>query len=311
MIKAGRTMTDTLRPRPQRVYQHVARLEEWGYAVLLEEHPDRRTFRFEDGTERSFRPDYFDKMVPADLSEEDAAAVAQRALRGVSTTAAAARTRRREPRGPKKPEITIEEQLARFRAAFPLGFDDVQYPTSAKGRGLRRAKRELAKENFGAKVEAGDFDAAHAAALAVVEAWKSSVPKADRERLKDMASEQKPAFAKALSELLYGEGPYGGRFDAFVRALEASGITSWQVATIFSALVDPEHQVLVRGPFLRKQALIVDVAPGPLNPPKSSTYERLRVAVERLREKLVELGESPKDLLDVVAFSRKTLAAKK
>ncbi len=311
MVRAARTMTESLRPRPQRVYQHVTRQKEWGYAVLLEEHPDRRTFRFEDGTERSFRPDYFDKMVPADLPDEDAAGVAERALRGVPTGAPAARARRREPRGPKKPDITVEEQLARFRAAFPLGFDDVQYPTSAKGRALRRANRELAKEAFGAKVEAGDFDAAHAAAVAVVEAWKSSVPKGDRARLKDMAAAQKPAFVKALAALLYGEGPYGGRFDAFVRALEAAGMSSWQVATIFSALADPEHHVLVRGSFLRKQALIVDVSPGPMNPPRGSTYERLRGGVERLREKLVALGESPKDLLDVVAFSRKTLAPKK
>ncbi len=304
-------MTEPVRPRPPRVYQHLVRQKEWGYAVLLEEHPDRRTFRFEDGTERSFRPEYFDKMVPVELSEEDAGGVAERALRGVSTAAPAARARRREPKGPKKPDVTIEEQLARFRQAFPLGFDDVQYPTSAKGRALRRAKRELSPQAFGAKVEAGDFEGAHASAVAVVEAWKSSVPKGDRARLREMPEAQKPAFVRALANLLHGEGPYGGRFDAFVRALEASGISSWQIATIFSALAEPEHHVLVRGSFLRKQALIVDVTPGPMNPPRGSTYERLRGAVERLREKLVHHGEAPKDLLDVVAFSKKTLAPKK
>ncbi|MBC7171233.1 MAG: hypothetical protein H5U40_02340, partial [Polyangiaceae bacterium] len=231
------------------------RHQEWGYAVLLDEQPDRRTFRFEDGTERSFRPDYFDKMVPVDISEEDAQGIASRALRGVPSGKSSATRRRREPRGPKKPEITVEEQLAHFREAFPLGFDDVLYPTSAKGRGLRRAKRELSKENFGAKVEAGDFEGAHAAAVAVVEAWKSSVPKGDRAKLRELPDAQKPAFSQALSGLLFGEGPYASRFDAFVRALESAGITGWQVATVFSALVEPEHHVHVRGTFMRKQAL--------------------------------------------------------
>jgi hypothetical protein len=310
MVRAARTMTESHRPRPPRIHQHLVR-KEWGYAVLLEEHPDRRTFRFEDGTERSFRSDYFEKMVPLDLADEEASGIAERALRGVPTGTPAARARRREPRGPKKPELTVEEQLARFREAFPLGFDDVQYPTSAKGRALRRAKRELAQTAFGAKVEAEDFEGAHAAAVAVVEAWKSSVPKGDRARLKDMDAAHKPAFARALAGLLYGEGPFPGRFDAFVRALDGAGIASWQVATIFPALAEPEKHILVRGTFLRKQALILDVSPGPMNPPRSSTYERLRTSVERLRDKLTEAGEAPKDLLDVVAFSKKTLAPKK
>jgi hypothetical protein len=48
-----------------------------------------------------------------------------------------------------------------------------------------------------------------------------------------------------------------------------------------------------------------------MNPPRGSTYERLRTATEKLRERLVQHGEAPKDLLDVVAFSKKTLAPKK
>jgi hypothetical protein len=300
-------MTDSVQPRPPRIYQHVAK-HEWGYAILLDEQPEKRTFRFEDGTERSFPPRFFDKMAPAGLPPEEAAGVAERATRGLSSSAKAAR-KRREPKAkvPKKPTITFEEQLARFRTLHGLGFDDAGYPTGSKTRAIRRAARELTPETFGKKVDEGDFEGAHATALAMVESYRSSVPKSERERLRDLPEAQKAAFAKALAALLFAEGPYPTRFDAFVRVLDAAGIVSWPLSTIFSALREPEHHVLVRGSLMRKQALVVDVAPGPINPPRGSTYERLRTAAEKVRDRLLEQGETPKDLFDVVAFAKKTL----
>jgi hypothetical protein len=301
-------MTDSAKPRPPRVYQHVAK-HDWGYAILLEEQPEKRTFRFEDGKERSFPPRFFDKMVPAELPPEEAGAVAERATRGLSTSAKGGARKRREPKAkvPKKPTITFEEQLARFRTAHALGFDDVTYPTGAKNRAIRRARRELTPEAFGKKVEDADFVAAHAAALALVDSFRSSVPKSDRERLRDLPDAQKPAFAKALAALLFAEDPYPARFDGFVRALDAAGIVSWPLATIFAALKEPEHHVLVRGSLMRKQALVVDVSPGPINPPRGATYERLRDAAEKVRKRLLDQGETPKDFFDVVAFAKKTL----
>ncbi len=300
-------MTDSAKPRPPRVYRHVAK-HEWGYAILLEEQPEKRTFRFEDGTERSFPPRFFDKMVPAELPPEEAGSVADRATRGLPSSAKAAR-KRKEPKAkvPKKPSITFEEQLAKFRSHHGLGFDDVTYPTGAKNRAIRRARRELTPEAFGKKVEDADFVAAHAAALALVDSFRSSVPKSDRERLRDLPDAQKPAFAKALAALLFAEGPYPTRFDAFVRALHAAGIVSWPLATIFSALKEPGYHVLVRGSLMRKQALVVDVTPGPINPPRGTTYERLRDAAEKVQKRLLDQGETPKDLFDVVAFAKKTL----
>ena len=46
---------------PPRIFEHVSR-KDWGRSVLLIEIPDKRTFLFEDGAERSFRPDYWHKM---------------------------------------------------------------------------------------------------------------------------------------------------------------------------------------------------------------------------------------------------------
>src|SRR5690606_18518480 len=132
--------------------------------------------------------------------------------------------KRREPKGPKKPEITMDEQIARFREVFPLGFDDATYPASAKGRAVRRAQRELTEARFGAKVAEGDFEAAHAAAVGVVEAWKSSVPKGDRAALKDLSAERKGPFAQGLAALLFGEEPVNQRIDAFIRVLSSIGI---------------------------------------------------------------------------------------
>jgi hypothetical protein len=300
-------MNDSVKPRPPRIYQHLAK-HDWGYAILLEELPEKRTFRFEDGKERSFPPQFFEKMALVELPPEEATAVAERATRGLSTGGKGGR-KRKEPKAkaPKKPTITFEEQLTRFRGLHPLGFDDATYPTSSKSRAIRRAQRELTPEAFGKKVAEADFEAAHAAALALVESFRSSVPKSDRERLRDLPASQKEAFAKALAALLFDESPYGARFDAFVRALDAAGIVSWPLATIFSALREPDHHVLVRGSLMRKQALVMDVVPGPLNPPRGATYERLRTAAEKVRARLTEIGETPKDLFDVVAFAKKTL----
>ena len=44
-----------------RIFEHVSR-KDWGRSVLVLEIPDMRTFLFEDGAERSFRPDYWHKM---------------------------------------------------------------------------------------------------------------------------------------------------------------------------------------------------------------------------------------------------------
>ena len=54
-----------------RVFEHVSR-KDWGRSVLVLEIPDKRTFLFEDGAERSFRPDYWHKMETIELLPNEA-----------------------------------------------------------------------------------------------------------------------------------------------------------------------------------------------------------------------------------------------
>jgi hypothetical protein len=76
--------------------------------VLLLEIPDKRTFLFEDGAERSFRPDYWHKMEIIEVQGNEAVRIESKAP-------------------PKKPDITYEQQVAYFMKLDPVGFEDDAY----------------------------------------------------------------------------------------------------------------------------------------------------------------------------------------
>lgn len=300
-------MTDTITPRPPRIYRHVSRAI-WGNAVLLEELEDRRVFRFEDGKERAIGVAHWDKMEQVEVSADEAYAIQARALAGVEPRRGGKGKKVRAPREkkpPKKPDITFEDQLAIFKRDFQIGFPDVTFRPGTFDKAVKRAGNALSREKLTKLIDAGEFAAVHAAAVKVVEGFKSGVPKGERDRFKELPAERHEAFARALVELLYGEGELAARFDALVSSLgEAAG---WQLATTFGALVSPNEHLYVRPSVMRKQALIVDVFPKNMKTPSGRIYVQLLAAGERLRERLVQAGEHPADLLDVAQFALRTL----
>ncbi len=223
-------MTDTITPRPPRIYRHVSRAI-WGNAVLLEELEDRRVFRFEDGKERAIGVAHWDKMEQVEVSADEAYAIQARALAGVEPRRGGKGKKVRAPREkkpPKKPDITFEDQLAIFKRDFQIGFPDVTFRPGTFDKAVKRAGNALSREKLTKLIDAGEFAAVHAAAVKVVEGFKSGVPKGERDRFKELPAERHEAFARALFELLYGEGELAARFDALVSSLgEAAG---WQLA---------------------------------------------------------------------------------
>ncbi len=73
-------MAETTPSVPPRIFEHVSR-KDWGRSVLLQEIPDKRTFLFEDGAERSFRPDYWHKMEIIEVQVNEAVRIDRLARR--------------------------------------------------------------------------------------------------------------------------------------------------------------------------------------------------------------------------------------
>lgn len=301
-------MNDTLTPKPPRIYQHVARAE-WGNAVLLEELADRRIFRFEDGKERTIHANFWEKMQVQDLDPEEAYEIQSRALAGVE----AKRVRKvRVPRAkklPKKPDITFEEQLEVFKGEYEIGFPDVRFRAASVDKAIKRAGDLLSAEKLGPLLEAGDFEGVFKAAVKVIEGFKSGVPKRERDGFAELDPERYEAFAEALNALLHGEGAIAERFDALIEALGGEENVGWQLSSAFGALVYPNDFLFIRPSVMRKQALIVDVYPKVMKNPTGAVYEQLLEAGIKLRDKLIEAEQHPKDLLDVAQFALRTLKA--
>ena len=112
-------MAETTSSVPPRVFEHLSR-KDWGRSVLLLEIPDKRTFLFEDGAERSFRPNYWDKMELVDILPNEAVRIDRLARRN-QTPAPGSSRKSKAP--PKKPDITFEQQVAYFMNLYPVGFD--------------------------------------------------------------------------------------------------------------------------------------------------------------------------------------------
>jgi hypothetical protein len=122
--------------------------------------------------------------------------------------------------------------------------------------------------------------------------------------LQQGSSEGLEQLATGLRDWLHGEGTETERFDAFAAGLHAvlGKRPSWQLATVPGALVHPSEQVCVSPNAYRKQArslspsLRFDAAPTGL------LYDRLRAMALQVRDRLVEAGMEPKDLIDVYDF---------
>ncbi len=293
--------TDSAAPRPPRIYQHVTKLDDWGYSVLLHEDAFVRTFRFEDGAERSFRPDWWHKMEPVEVPSDRAFQVESRALEGLD----AARRKGKGRKAPRKPDVTLEEQIALFREAYAVGFDDATW----KAANIEKAQKRLEKYLSAEAIENASPADIHKGAGEVVEAFKSGVPKGDRERLHNLSDHLIEDFATALTRLLHGDADYARRFEAFASVLARGEADSWQLSTVFPALQRPEEELFVRPTAMRKQALILDIIPTKTSAPNARTYLELREAANAVRKRLIEEGEKPKNLFDIGRFTLRTLKA--
>ena len=311
-------MAETTPSVPPRIFEHVSR-KDWGRSVLLQEIPDKRTFLFEDGAERSFRPDYWHKMELVDVQVNEAVRIDRLARRN---QAPAPGSTRKSKAPLKKPDITFEEQVAYFMQLYPVGFEDEAYVKAERGvqggkgaeklkdAALERAEELLSQNNLRELMDAGSYEDLHQMVYEILTSTKSTTQKAEATRFKNMSDEMRETFAQALYELLYGERTYPIRFDSLVAALEIEGGATWPLATLLPALVYPADHIFVKPTFFKKQALILDVDPKYDTTPNATTYDQFLETARKTMDLLQQAGQRPRDMWDVHVFICKTLSPK-
>jgi hypothetical protein len=249
-------------------------------------------------------------LEPHDAKPADVAAIvakltpkksAQTKKSGASTSRAA-----------KKSAPTFAQQVAAFERKFPAGFADPKYlrePTGTE-RGEHRhddaaideARTALGADALGSLITSGGYEAVHRIAARLMGSTRNLVVRFDVARFSGMSVSAYPRFAQALHELLHGTGREEERWDAYVRALKIERAPTWPMVTILPALHFPEAKVYVRPSFFRRQAAVLRV-PVPEEPlPSGHGYMQFRDLALRVRDELVERGQTPKSMWDVYRF---------
>jgi hypothetical protein len=311
-------MPETTPSVPPRIFEHTSR-KDWGRSVLVLEIPDKRTFLFEDGAERSFRPNYWHKMEVIDVQVNEAVRIDRLARRN-QTPAPGSSRKSKAP--PKKPDITFGQQVAYFMKLYPVGFEDEAYIKAERGEpgtkgaeklkdaAIERVEDLLSQKNLDEMIASGSYEEIHQMIYELLTSTKSTTQKSEATRFKNMPEDTRETVAQSLRELLYGGRSYSIRFDSFVAALDVEDGATWPLSTLLQALVYPADHLFVKPTFLKKQALILDIDPKYDTSPNATTYEQFLQAARKTMELLQEAGQRPRDLWDVHVFICKTLSPK-
>lgn len=288
---------------PPRLYSH-SRRPDWGFAILVEERHNRRRYLFQDGEMRTIESSFFELILPADHPLD----VALRITHQLETLAGTSPARRAQPH---RNVPSFDSQIGQFRSVFPDGFDGSDYREAVRlGTRRRRHHRDPsiadARERL---IAAKDRRPAEmlAAAIAVL-GGTDLVRPADVAAISGAGADEASLLGQAVVDML--EGPETVNLWYRAMATHAGPWLNWPVATALPALVYPDAHIAVHGPTFRQQARLM--APRLRIPqrPGSGIYGRIQEMGKAVRDRLVEAGMAPHDMLDVHEFIRVTLGPK-
>jgi hypothetical protein len=210
-----------------------------------------------------------------------------------------------------------------FRELYPKGFQGSKWAREKRGvdttRRLQRhrdialvqARKSLCLSRLSSLIEEEEFSAVVDTAIEVGDST-DMISKGKLRSFENLSPSKAQEFARSLFELLHGDGPLAIRFERFVDVL--SRVTgkspSWQLATVFLALVYPKEQLCVKPPTLRSQAACLGRQKTIASMPHAPMYEQLRAMALDVEKRLRDAGYAPRDLLDVYDFMETTLSAK-
>ena len=193
-----------------------------------------------------------------------------------------------------------------FLAAFPNGFEDVEY--LEKERDYKIATRKILLELLNEQIfrellEKDDIAGIIHRTLQVVNKPNLIFPN-EKMRLKDALKQPANAqlFANRLFGLLYGREEFKDRFEAFAACLEEIDAAKWTIMTFFPFFAFPDKQMFLK-PDITKHAANLTMAELNYKPTLNwLTYSCLLDFAHYLKGKLVDLGLNPRDMIDVQSF---------
>jgi hypothetical protein len=284
---------------------------QWGLGYLIEERDDKRFYEFEDGQSHSIARPFWTKLQPVDLDEAQHAALEAK-IKGLRVKVSPAK----KPRARATPQVTttFDEQVVRFEALFPGGFDGEAWRSEERGvpdkkgkafkaHAIAIAKDLLDRAALASLLERGEVGEILARVKSVHQVAGSLLhPLGDLIPFGKMPPERHRPFVEAVVDLLHGEGEFSPRFDRYVGVLAEDKLNTWPLATVLTALFAPEEHVFVKPSFYEKEAAVLAIDLGYERTPASGIYSRMQRVAREVESRLVERGHKPQDGMDVYAF---------
>lgn len=300
---------------PPRLYTH-SRREQWGVGILTDEADGKRSIRFQDGKLRRFKEEYYHLLDEYDASDAVIATVAEELI--ATHDAHNQIERRRKQAAEQPPVMSFDEQVRVFEHLFPGGFqgdtwlDECRRPTDEGGHrkrhveaALTKAQEILTKEALEGKLS----EEIIAAVVEVMQLTKLASPSKLVRPFQEAAENNTEELGNAVLALLHGEESYDDRMRAFVMALDAAGIgnVTWPMVTLLPSLVHPELHVAVNHRPFALQARSLDPNSAVPKAPSPIGYNRFQALAHTVRDRLIDRGHKPADLMDIRGFIWETL----
>jgi len=300
-----------------RLFTH-SRRPQWGVGLLTDEAENKRSLRFQDGKLRSFRADFYHLLEEFEGSDAVIATVASELQ---ATHDAQSQVERRLKQAAEQPPLmSFDEQVRVFETLFPGGFtgttwlDEWRSPVDegeARKRHVNSAVA-LAQETLSAEALADKTgEEVLALAVAVLKLTKLASPSKLVKPLSEAGDSHESAteLGNAIRELLHGEAKYEDRLRSFVMTLDGANMESvtWPLVTLLPALAQPNEHVAVQHRPFALQARSLDPSAAVPKAPSPIGYSRFQKLAHTVRDRLVQRGHTPADLIDVRGFIWETL----
>jgi hypothetical protein len=308
-------MLNTETDGPPRLFTH-SRRPQWGVGILTSEADGKRNIRFQDGKLRTFKEEFFHFLDEFDASD---AVIETMAEELIATHDAHNQVERRRKQAAEQPPVmSFDEQVRVFEHLFPGGFqgdtwlDESRRPMDEQGFRKRHvdAALEKAQEILGKEALEGKLsEEIIAATVEVLTLTKLASPSKLVRPFQDAAEANTEALGNAILALLHGEESYDDRMRAFVMALDAAGIgnVTWPMVTLLPSLVHPAEHVAVNHRPFALQARSLDPNSAVPKAPSPIGYNRFQALAHTVRDRLIDRGHKPADLMDIRGFIWETL----
>jgi hypothetical protein len=305
------------------VFEHVKR-RDWGLGILAWERQRTRGYLFENGQLRILAEEFYSFMREVDRPHDEVMALYDCLNRELAAARIEGGSTVQLPRNSTM--MTLDDQIEVFRSEYPLGFLDPKWvraqrvagaKTRADSHGdsaIQHASERLGAPVLEAQIARQRFRAITDDALAVLRDT-DLVPVVELKGLDITHAEHERPLALAIHELLHGESGFATRFERLSSTFEQAfrRVAGWQLLTALPALVHPHEHICIRPSSFREQAKWMAPRLAIPKTPTAQTYLRLQSMAKTIYNRLKDVGESPRDLLDVHEFIRLTTrpAAKK